>query len=467
MSVVSIVASLLTLAAPQAQPAAQGATQAGAAWKESLLAKIPDGLEVQNDLLHRSNRGAFASRSTLVWSADGRTVAYAGVHEGEWHPVIGAKVGATYDYVSMPVLAGGRAFFHVGKRKTSSTEQHWLWIDGKTVGPEDWMGDIGVSSDGKHAAYWTWPGAKVGNGEPATSREHFFTIASEGKNAHWGTALNQKSLFEQALVAPIFNEDGSRAFTCGVTAQGWVVLQTMANMQDELCVPAPLIDAIATSKNGAMLAYVKTDALTEVSQPIPTAAENAELYFRGKRVGKSFAGITQPTVDARGEHVAYAVTLDGKRAVAIDDEKAPEGRYDFIEELAFDPDGRQLAFVANLGGKPNTRVPGAFEGGETFVVVRSVPQTPAKGAHAPPPSPPAPMEAAPHFLDVRDLAWDSKGERFAYCARDDSGWRVVCGKLRSPPHTLVGPPRFGADGSSIGFGSRDGAELWWRVLANE
>jgi hypothetical protein len=455
----------VTLVTFVASASAQTSGQTPAPWKENLLAKVPEGLEVSNDLVHRSNRGAFASRSSLVWSADGRTVAYAGTRENEWRPVVGAKVGAAYDHVSIPLIAGGRAFFAVGRTKTSSTEQHWLWIDGKTVGPEDWMGDIGVSPDGKHAAYWTWPGARVGNGDPPTSTTHFFTIASEGKGGKWTTALNTKSLVEEGLVAPIFNDDGNRAFSCGVGAQGWVVLQMQANMQDEVSLPAPLIDSFAISKNGAMLAYVKTNALTESSKPIPTADEGAELYFRGKRVGKNHVGITQPTVDAHGEHVAYAVTLEGRRTVAVDDEKAPEGRYDFIEEMQFDPDGRQLAYVANVGGQPSSRVPGAFEGGETFVVVRSVPPTAAKGAHAAPPAPP--MEAAPHFLDVRDLAWDAKGERLAYCARDDSGWRIVCGKLRGPPHPQVGPPNFAADGGSIGYGSRDGAELWWRVLASE
>ena len=121
-------------------------------------------------------------------------------------------------------------------------------------------------------------------------------------------------------------------------------------------------------------------------------------------------------------------------------------------ELAFDPPGEELAFVAVDGGAESKKVPGVIQGGSWFVVVRSVVGRAEPREHA-------------RFLEVRDLVWDAQGRRLAYAARDESGWRIVCGEARSDAHDEVGTPVFSADGRALGFGSRDGRGLWWRELA--
>jgi hypothetical protein len=40
----------------------------------------------------------------------------------------------------------------------------------------------------------------------------------------------------------------------------------------------------------------------------------------------------------------------------------------------------------------------------------------------------------------------------------------VCGQVQSAPHPDVGPPVFTTGARSLGFGSRDGDDLWWRLL---
>jgi hypothetical protein len=96
-------------------------------------------------------------------------------------------------------------------------------------------------------------------------------------------------------------------------------------------------------------------------------------------------------------------------------------------------------------------IPGLVQGGQWCAVLRDA-------------KPGAEPREQPSFLEVRDLRWDARGERLAYCARDEAGWRVVAGEVQSAPHADVGPPVFSADGATLAFGRRDGDELGWREL---
>jgi len=425
---------------------------------EALLARIPEDLSIAHELLPRSNRGRFESRSMLAWSADGRQVAYAGVRGDEYVPVVGSEPGRPYAYASLPILAGGHAFFHVAEPATEAGQPSWLWVDGATVGPEDWMGDLAVSADGQRVAFWTYPGAEPGVSGVPKSTQHLLAIATESSPKHW-TVSRGETWFDGAAVPPLFSASGERVTTSAlVQGKGWVLIQTLIQTSGKreraLCEPQPTIDTIATSRDGSAVAYVQTQSRNGEGSPIVSAQDGAQLYFRGKRVGKKHALVDRPAVDAAGEHVAYVVGIEDKRTVAVDEEKAPAGRYDHVLELAFDPTGKRLAFVANVGGAESRDVPGDIEGGKWFVVVRSVRAGGEPEVQAP-------------FPEVRDLSWNEAGDRLAYRAREADGWRVISGKARSELHDEVGRPSFAADGRSIGHGTRDGRDLWWRVLALE
>src|SRR5262245_43587994 len=87
---------------------------AAPARSDALLAKIPDDMSVASGGRRViPKRDSFGTRSTLAWSADGKTVAYAARRGDDWFPVVGSKIGEAYDGVTMPVLAGGHAFFAV------------------------------------------------------------------------------------------------------------------------------------------------------------------------------------------------------------------------------------------------------------------------------------------------------------------------------------------------------------------
>ena len=316
------------------------------------------------------------------------------------------------------------------------------------------MGDLGVSADGRRVAFWTYPGAEPGVSGVPKSTEHRLAIATESSPKRW-TVSRGEIWFDGAAVPPLFSASGERVTTSALLqGKGWVLLQTSGKRERALCEPQPTIDTIATSRDGSAVAYVQTKQRGGEGSPILSAQDGAELYFRGKRVGKKHALVDRPAVDAAGEHVAYVIGIEDRRTVAIDEEKAPAGRYDHVLELAFDPTGKRLAFVANVGGAESRDVPGDIEGGKWFVVVRSL-------------LPKGEPDVQASFAEVRDLTWNEAGDRLAYRAREGQGWRVISGQAQSELHDEVGRPHFAADGRSLGHGTRDGRDLWWRVLALE
>lgn len=429
--------------------AAHAPAQTPQPWVEGRVATVPDGLVVQHLMTPVSNRFVNARRSRARWSSDGRVVAYAAQKGERYVPVVGNVVGEPFGYVWPPVVAGGRAFFHVANTTQPGREAHCLWVDGKSLPIEDILIDFGVSPDGKSAAYWTLPGGRVGNFEPAIATDHFLVIAKRAANGGWTVRRGEERSEPHSAVPPRFSADGQRVLTVARGPAGDFMLESAGGRETAVSDSVPSIDAFSMSANGSAVAFVRTDPMTPGGNAVPGARDGAELYFKKKRVGKKHAGITLPTVDARGDHVAYSVLIGSQRAVVIDDERPRAERYDHVFEMSFDPTGARLAFVANVGGVA-TDVAGVVEGGTTFVVVRPL----GKGD----------VEQLPGHTAVREIVWDAKGERLAYVAFDRGGWRVVCGNERSEPHEDAGTPHFSADGRTIGFGTVDGRELWWRVL---
>lgn len=416
-------------------------------WVEAIVARVPAGLSIARDVHPRSNLAYFRRCGAIRWSDDGRKVAYAGIRGNEYFPVVGDTVGESYVFASTPVVADGRAFFLVVRDATPSTQTSWLWIDGVTLPPEDSMGPIAVSPSGKQVAFWTWPGAKVGNVEPPTTNKHYLALATLGDSKRW-TVKRGDAWFDPGILAPQFSLDGSAVVSCAVGSQGYELIKLAGGREFSVSDSAPLIEDFSVSANGHVIAFVTGRARRPNDPSEPGLDDPTELYFKNKRVGKRHAGIMLPTVSPDGDHVGYVVLVDGRRSVAIDEEKDPKGRYDHVDQMAFDRAGGRLAFVANVGGRMGDM---ALDGGEWFVVVRTIGAKDAPAEHS-------------RFREVRDLVWDAKGERLAYCARDSDGWRIVCGDVRSDPHAYVGAPVFSADGKTIGYGSCDGREIWWRVL---
>jgi hypothetical protein len=136
--------------------------------------------------------------------------------------------------------------------------------------------------------------------------------------------------------------------------------------------------------------------------------------------------------------------------VAVDGDAKAATEWAFVDEIAFSPDGKRLAFTATKDGKPAN--PGDLsrharwqvQGGTWHVVLDG--------------------KVGPAFDAVEHLAFAPDGKRLAHAGRKGTTWKVHAGDAESGPFDDVGPLCFDADGKRIGFGARTGRELWWRIF---
>ncbi|HEX6883216.1 MAG TPA: hypothetical protein VF530_07525 [Planctomycetota bacterium] len=407
----------------------------------TFLARVPEGITIPTTLRERAGRGTFYRREALAWSADGLTVAYTGLRGERYVPVVGSEVGEEYGFVGAPTVAGGHAVFHVARRKDEEREQHWLWIDGKTLGPEDWMDEPVVRADGQQVLVWTGPDMRFGPNAPPTGKRVLLKASARG--SQWSLARGD-DWFE---CGPI-RFAGEHGYAAAIQqGKGWTVFRAEKRAR-VLVEPCEGIESFAVAPDGT-LAHVRTRP--EAGRAFLSAADEPQLFLGERRVGRGHAVVSLATLDPSGKHLAYVVARDGGRTVAVGEEPTPRGVFDFVLELAFAPGGKRLAFVAVRGGTPDPELPGWVRNGRWCVAARGV-------------EPGAEPEERESHLEVRDPCWDARGERLAYAARDVDGWRVISGETVGPPHAEVGPPVFAADGTTLGYGSRDGDELWWREL---
>lgn len=401
------------------------------------LAQVPEGFALSEELVRTAEPSTYRRGTSLRFASDGSLVAYVARRGDQAHPVVGSELGPAYSDVSTPCIAGGRAFFVVSRVTGENTASSWVWVDGKEVEREDWIGELAVSPNGKRVAYWTFPGARYGDAPTPEVRKHYLAVATRADSGQWFVARGKawQGCVEQA---PLFDATGAALLAGAFDGKAGILIERRQR-ETVACEGGVSIRSFAASRDLRATAIEGTN----------DNSQRSVLLFRQKRVGSGFPSIGRPVVDAGGKHVAYVVAIADGRSVAIDDEKTPTGRWDHVFELAFDPAGEELAQVVNRGGSTDPQYEPCILGGEHFVVVRALGRA-------------EPRADGPKFGAIRDLVWDAKGERLAYSAQDARGWRIVCGDVQSEPYADVGAAVFTARG--IEFGARDGRELLWCTL---
>ncbi|MEO0653048.1 MAG: hypothetical protein AAFZ65_20400, partial [Planctomycetota bacterium] len=139
-------------------------------WEQARLGRIPEDVSPIGRSVWNTAQTHLLSRSPFVWSPSGRQVAWIGERDGRYLPYVGSEpVQTELPYAEEPCFAGERAVFIVGRPVGADRVEKWLCIDGQRLGPEDWIDSVGVAEDGERIAFWTHPGARVGNADPGST----------------------------------------------------------------------------------------------------------------------------------------------------------------------------------------------------------------------------------------------------------------------------------------------------------
>ncbi|MEO0651472.1 MAG: hypothetical protein AAFZ65_12425, partial [Planctomycetota bacterium] len=285
-----------------------------------------------------------------------------------------------------------------------------------------------------------------GNASPgSTSSTHRLAVATLEGGGSWSVSRGE-TYTDHWTHPPRFLDDGQTAVAVAGDRSGWVIVSQRGKRTKEL-----------GDTNASVLA-VGAAGSTVVWLTQFEGARSRKLWRDGRQVDKRRDWFDLPTLGPGGKTLAYVAEDERGRFVLPAGEQDAPGRFTHITELRFDPQGERIAFIANRGGglldpdeDPSdwTEIRG---GGWSIAVLdldqESLVETPAEG-----PS--------------RDLTWSPDGTRLAWAEGREEGWQVVCEGLRSQAFDDVSAPRFDAAGRTLGFGAREGRELWWRVLEVE
>jgi len=243
-------------------------------------------------------------------------------------------------------------------------------------------------------------------------------------------------------------EEGSKARIVVLGDQtieepGWEVGWPLA-MTDDAGVVAYQLTHLETGKACVAVSGRKGEEFDAVGTPV-LSADGATVAYRAQKDGVSFVVVNgrrgpefpfmkDPVLSADGKSVAYAAARDGQWFVIADDFTlavdheplhvfiGPDHRFVGYSYLESHPEGGSSARVV-VDGKP----------GESFS-----------------------LTGRPIF--------SPDGSRFAYTAERAGKRYIVIGDRALEVTGKVSDPVYSPDGRRVGYGTRIGQEVWWKIL---
>lgn len=376
----------------------------------------------------------------LTFSPDGRRFAYVGrvgkkAEESTWSMVVDHVPGPQFEHVGYPVITpDGQHVLYAATRTQNGSTRALLVRDHQVVSEHDWLGDIGMSPDGKTLAYVE--GRRVGDSimrfmvSGATRGAEYLyvgmpTWSTDG--AHFGFIAQERE------VGPV-----------KVVVDGSVVLEVPSVAGLRLIGSLPVV--LASAKGAS---YRGLHAST---------ADGYRLHLGGSP-GVAYDEVGLPAVSADGRHIAYGAKnlpkgMRGRTAYLVIDSLPEQLNKNQWIGNAFDPyvpshaPGSNLSYLqvgtfALQSATPGTSVvfvgEHAYFGHRDNLFLRL---------------------ASARRLALTPLTFSPDGKTIAY-----TKWTEVrVGDKKSDRFDWTGPPVFSADGTKIAFGARKGRELWWKVM---
>jgi Tol biopolymer transport system component len=362
---------------------------------------------------------AYDEIGVIVFSPDGRRVAYTSKSGTAWRVVVDGNEGPEFDDVCSTCLRfspDGRRLVYGAKRG----DRWFIVLDGR-IRPEsgcDFLGSLSFSPDSSRLAYMAGKGSTQ-------------ALVVEGKIGRYYDIAGE----------PIWSPDGKRlAYTAAKGARRFVVTDGREG---------PSCDGVnkpVFSPDGASLAYSATRG-------------DKRLVVVDGREGPAYdmTSVIDPIVFfPKGDRVMYPANRDGRWFVVAGNEEGPHFTVVLPGSLTLNPDGRGFAYIAFDAGRAHVVVDG-LPGHGYESIAEGGPVYSADGKHL--------IFAARKgkaWVIVRDgresaeFDYDQIGQggpvfspdasHTAYAASKDGRWFVVVNGRPGPAFDRVGKPSLRNDG---------------------
>jgi WD40 repeat protein len=384
----------------------------------------------------------------IVFSPDGRRVAYTAKKDGKSFVVADNKVGKPYEGVADLVFSPDSG--KIAYRALISEEKMCIVADGREGAWYRNLGQPVFSPDGRSTGY----------------------EAMKGEKYLMVTGDRESPAFDMTYAPPLFSPDSTRIayieqhYDAG---KNNVILCNADMTGRKRGKDYDLLRGITQSSSRSLLAYIAKKNKKHVAVIVDFSGKKFE-----EKEGSPYDDISAITLSPDGKHAAYIAKRSGKLFLVLDGTEqsypaddvatqplfSPNGkrsasvgifgiqrsivldgkagrRYDEIGRPVFSPDGRRIAYPAKKG-QAWLMVVGQKEGTAAYDMIVT-PQFSSDGSH---------------------LVYRARkdGKRFVVLADKDG--RTV---QEHPAYEMVWQPVFTPDEKSVAYGVKSGRELWWKV----
>jgi len=432
--------------------------------------------------------------SNIVFSANGKQVAYKVRREGKEFVVVGNQAGKLYDKVvkelSILISPDGQRVAYQARREEKEYLVFALPTGEKEGKPYDDVSPTTFGPDGRMVV------CEVMNKE--NDKEKWFVIVSDGDKE-----IFHSPHYDYSNIAPCFSPDSRLVFYVleeekGKGKQTIFVTDLHTSEAKKRKTYHQMAGAVTFSSDGKRYAYA---AKREGKWFIVWV----DLALNEEREGPPYDRISRNVLSSDGQRLAYGAGKEGKSFLMVSNWASPaevkeSGPYDSIERAVFSPDGSLVAYpawkegkwcvVVSPVGKPDGEKEGrrydsvsspvfspdgskivypAMKDGKWFLVI-----SPADN--------PAVVKECPAYDMVVTPIFSPDGSRLVYRARrfgsspqgEKAERFIVVGDAVTGEVIKEGPvcdevwqPVISADGKYVCYGARIGRELWWKVQSTD
>ncbi len=436
---------------------------------DRLVASIPEGFAAAH-MAERIDQPAELEYLPFTFSPDGTQVAfYAAKKDRVYAFFNGEDIG--YGHKGRkPIYSenGEHVLMATAKVNKNRSEKWSVYVDGKSVAKEDWVGPAVIADDGNSFAYWTKPDYRLDpSGKPILTRACMVLGHRKGKKFRKKTS----KIYPWALTysTPGLSEDGTRAIGAAHDDTSRGVLVSVGGAKDEvLHTDKGYIREAIYSKDRKRHAFVRRvvkERIKGYKKPKSVTYPRLRLEVDGEVVSVNADATALPKFSENSEHYAFVYVRDKKFGIGMDGYLV-EPSENMIFAARPDSTGTRIAWIEHRDGEllenlwlNASSVNSVYQGKAHMCYAYAVREDGGLTLEE--------MEFSDPWDKIYSFEFSPNEDRVAFIAQEgEEDLYVACGSQKIGPFREIDRIRW-IDDDTVAAGVREGHDFWWRTLKIE